>query len=122
MGFRYAPMQGNNKSIRVSLVIVSFCLNSLTRLFLTRSSSIRSLSFSHDAELLAAGSAEDTCIDISHVDSGELVHSLKLPSGCIGGAQTVAFHPSKHILAYCCDEGSRSSTFGAVYVFNAFTK
>ncbi|KAJ3123597.1 hypothetical protein HK098_001807 [Nowakowskiella sp. JEL0407] len=60
---------------------------------------VRAISFSFDGELIASAS-EDHVIDISHVDTGESVH--KIP--CDAAMNTVAWHPSKFLLAYAGDE------------------
>ncbi|KAN0061804.1 hypothetical protein ACQY0O_005797 [Thecaphora frezii] len=59
----------------------------------------RSLSFSHDGEFLAAG-GEDPWIDISSVATGNTVHKIPVT----GMINTLAWHPSKLMLAYAGDE------------------
>eukprot|EP01104_Vermistella_antarctica_P015042 TRINITY_DN4856_c0_g1_i1.p1 TRINITY_DN4856_c0_g1~~TRINITY_DN4856_c0_g1_i1.p1 ORF type:complete len:314 (-),score=36.16 TRINITY_DN4856_c0_g1_i1:103-1044(-) len=56
---------------------------------------IRSLSYSHDGQFLASGS-EDPTLDIMHVESGERVCAVDTS----GDIQSVAFHPSRYLLAY----------------------
>ena len=65
---------------------------------------IRSVSFSHDSQLLAT-STEDDVLDVAMADSGDLVGQVSL-SGNRGragggpcGADEIAFHPKAHLLA-----------------------
>ncbi|KNC97001.1 uncharacterized protein SPPG_07817 [Spizellomyces punctatus DAOM BR117] len=60
---------------------------------------IRTISFSYDGELIASGS-EDRIIDISAVETGESVHTIQ----CNAAMNSVAWHPTKHILAYAGDD------------------
>ncbi|KAF0292976.1 THO complex subunit 3 [Amphibalanus amphitrite] len=60
---------------------------------------VRTLSFSHDGELLAAAS-EDLLIDISAVSSGERVTTVPVQAA----TYTVAWHPSRYVLAFACDD------------------
>lgn len=62
---------------------------------------VNSVSFSHDGKLIA--SACETHIFVNHVASGELVHTAKL------SANSVAFHPSRYILAVV-GEDDRTTT------------
>ncbi|KAJ3092368.1 hypothetical protein HK102_008157 [Quaeritorhiza haematococci] len=64
---------------------------------------VRTISFSYDGEFLASGS-EDHLIDISHVETGENVHSIQ----CTAAMNTVAWHPNKLLLAYAGDEVDRT--------------
>ncbi|TPX33346.1 hypothetical protein SmJEL517_g03789 [Synchytrium microbalum] len=57
---------------------------------------IQSLGFSHDGELLAVGSP-DKPVYIIHADSGQYVGSIDTFGGT---TNTVAWHPTKHTLAY----------------------
>ena len=60
---------------------------------------MRTLSFSHDGELLAAAS-EDLLIDISAVSSGERVSTVSVQAA----TYTVSWHPSRYLLAFACDD------------------
>ena len=60
---------------------------------------MRTLSFSHDGELLAAAS-EDLLIDISAVSTGERVSTVPVQAA----TYTVAWHPSRYLLAFACDD------------------
>ena len=60
---------------------------------------IRTLSFSCDGAWLASAS-EDLCIEISDVLSGDSVHRLPTTAAM----NTLAWHPSRFILAYAGDE------------------
>jgi THO complex subunit 3 len=69
---------------------------------------IRTLSFSHDTEFLAVGS-EDPFIAIEHINTGSLVAKVstgKANSEAKAGIpiNSVAWHPSKHILAFAGSE------------------
>ncbi|KAJ3281767.1 hypothetical protein HK104_011283 [Borealophlyctis nickersoniae] len=86
------------------------CMRSFTRLDWP----VRAIGFSHDGELIATGS-EDNMIDISSVESGELVHTLP----CDAAVNSVAWHPSKHILAYAGDDQGPSNFKGNLRVFGA---
>ena len=56
---------------------------------------VRTISFSHDGKLLASAS-EDLLIDISHVNTGERVSTVKVSSPTF----TIAWHPKRYLLAY----------------------
>jgi THO complex subunit 3 len=60
---------------------------------------VRTITFSHDAALLASAS-EDMKIDIGHVDSTERVASIQVDSPTF----TLSWHPSRYLLAYACDD------------------
>lgn len=64
---------------------------------------MRTLSFSHDSQYLASGS-EDLVIDIAHVETGEQAYAVDSKVA----VNSVAWHPSRLILAYAGDE-KRSS-------------
>ncbi|KAI9209594.1 WD40-repeat-containing domain protein [Polychytrium aggregatum] len=64
---------------------------------------VRTISFSHDGELLAFGS-EDHIIDICHVETGEQIHTI----ASTAATNTVAWHPNRYILAYAGDEVDRN--------------
>lgn len=75
---------------------------------------IRTISFSFDGEFIASAS-EDLAIDISSVESGETVHKIE----CYAAMNTVAWHPSKYLLAYAGDEQeSRPGGGGSVMAGN----
>ncbi|CAG7721404.1 unnamed protein product [Allacma fusca] len=71
------------------------CVRTFTRLDWP----VRAISFNHDGTLIASAS-EDLTIDIAHVDTGEQVAEITVDSPTF----TVAFHPSKNILAFACDD------------------
>ncbi|KAF1741917.1 hypothetical protein MXB_3458, partial [Myxobolus squamalis] len=60
---------------------------------------VRALSFSFDGKILASAS-EDLFIDIALVDTSESVYELNCP----GPTFTLAWHPSKYVLAYSCGD------------------
>lgn len=66
---------------------------------------IRSLSFSHNSELLAAVS-EDNFLIICHVESGAVIQKLNTE---LGGMHSVAWHPTRLVLAFAGDK-SRGDT------------
>ncbi|PIL37375.1 hypothetical protein GSI_01068 [Ganoderma sinense ZZ0214-1] len=57
---------------------------------------INALSFSHDGEFIAIANA-GSYIDICATETGMPLH--RVPA--LGPAPTVAWHPSKHVIAYC---------------------
>ncbi|EIN11000.1 WD40 repeat-like protein [Punctularia strigosozonata HHB-11173 SS5] len=58
--------------------------------------SITALSYSHDGEYLAIASA-GSYIDICATETGAPLH--RVPA--LGASQTVSWHPSKYVIAYC---------------------
>lgn len=60
---------------------------------------VRTLSFSYDSQLLASAS-EDLFIDIAYMHTGEKVAQVTTQAPTF----TVAWHPTKHLLAYACDD------------------
>ncbi|KAJ3332468.1 hypothetical protein HDU76_000114 [Blyttiomyces sp. JEL0837] len=73
---------------------------------------VRTISFSYDGELIASGS-EDHLVDISHVDTGEHIHTIQ----CSAAVNTVAWHPSKYLLAYAGDETGARGPEGNLRIF-----
>ncbi|XP_072042057.1 THO complex subunit 3-like isoform X2 [Amphiura filiformis] len=76
---------------------------------------VRTLSFSHDGQLLASAS-EDLVIDIAHVETGEKVAEVP----CETPTFTVAWHPKKPLLAFACDDKdkyNRDRDAGTVKLF-----
>uniref|UniRef100_A0A6B2LC20 Anaphase-promoting complex subunit 4-like WD40 domain-containing protein n=1 Tax=Arcella intermedia TaxID=1963864 RepID=A0A6B2LC20_9EUKA len=71
------------------------CLRTFTNL----NSMVRTISISHDGQFIASGS-EDTYIDISHVETGEKIATLK----CDAATNELAWHPKKLLLAFAGDE------------------
>jgi THO complex subunit, putative len=71
------------------------CLRTISRLEWPA----RTISFSHDGQLLASAS-EDLLIDISYVETGEKVFGIPVESPTF----TVAFHPNRYLLAFACDD------------------
>ncbi|KAL2911946.1 hypothetical protein HK105_208556 [Polyrhizophydium stewartii] len=65
---------------------------------------IRALSFSFDGEFVAFGS-EDTVIEIVHTETAERVHTLKTNAA----VNSIAWHPSKCILAFATDAADHHS-------------
>jgi len=77
---------------------------------------IRTISFSHDGQFIAAGS-EDSVIDISDVTSGTSLFAL----GVKGATNVVSWHPSRHLLAYATEEEySREGV--AIHLYGAISK
>ena len=63
---------------------------------------VRTISFSHDSAHVAAG-AEDPFIDISNVHTGKQAHAISTNAA----TNAVAWHPSRHLLAYAGDQKDR---------------
>ena len=63
---------------------------------------MRAISFSHDSAYIASGS-EDSILDISNVATGEHAHAINVNAA----VNTVAWHPSRHVLALAGDEKDR---------------
>ena len=65
---------------------------------------VNQLSFSHDGAYIAAACEDELqekqCIDIYEVESGNMLYSYANKEL----RQTVAWHPSKHILAYAGED------------------
>jgi THO complex subunit 3 len=79
------------------------CLRTLDHL----GGSIKNISISHDSVYVASGNEDTTTstsstIDISHIETGENVWSI--PNSAV---TSLAWHPSKHILAYSFKEINR---------------
>ncbi|KAF2359043.1 WD40 repeat [Trinorchestia longiramus] len=72
-----------------------YCMRTLPRLEWP----VRTLSFSHDGELLASGS-EDQVIDVAHVATGERIAHIPVSYPTF----TLAWHPRHFLLAYACDD------------------
>ncbi|KDN51215.1 hypothetical protein RSAG8_00844, partial [Rhizoctonia solani AG-8 WAC10335] len=62
----------------------------------TIDSGIRTIAFSYDGEYLAAGCAEQSSVYIICTETGELMHRIP----CLGTPSTVAWHPTRHLLAF----------------------
>lgn len=60
---------------------------------------VRTISFSHDGQLLASGS-EDLIIDIAQVETGAKVCDIVVEASTF----TVSWHPTMYLLAYACDD------------------
>ncbi|KAL2313796.1 TRE Xcomplex subunit Tex1 [Schizosaccharomyces pombe] len=75
------------------------CERSITRMDYP----IRTLSFSYDSRYLASGS-EDRYVDIADTKTGDQI--WKIPTN--GPLNKVAWHPTKHILAYAVSEPNSS--------------
>ncbi|RKO93986.1 WD40-repeat-containing domain protein, partial [Blyttiomyces helicus] len=60
---------------------------------------VRTLSFSHDGELIASGS-EGSIVDIASVETGELIYKLQ----CNAALACVTWHPKQPFLAYASEE------------------
>lgn len=79
----------------------------------------RAIGFSFDGELLAAGgedpfiSINATCPSVGRDGDGDQVHKVQLAQGSM--INTLAWHPSKYVLAYAGDE---QKEVGTVRVFN----
>jgi THO complex subunit 3 len=63
---------------------------------LSMESTVRSVDFSFDGSYVVAGSDEDKKLQIAHVETGEIVHTIDIPHQ----AHQVAWHPCRYVLAY----------------------
>ncbi|KAL5115205.1 hypothetical protein ACEQ8H_006879 [Pleosporales sp. CAS-2024a] len=63
---------------------------------------VKSIDFSFDGSYITAGSddKEEKKLRIAHVETGEVVHSIDMPTA----AAHVAWHPCRYILAYSADQ------------------
>jgi len=68
------------------------CLRTFSQL----NSMVHTISISHDGQFLASGSKEDTFIDISHLETGESVHTQKTDVSI----NELAWNPKQLLLAY----------------------
>jgi THO complex subunit 3 len=75
------------------------CVRTFTRLEYP----VRTVSFSYDSSMIASCS-EELLIDVSHVATGDSVHTIKT----LAPSNTVSWHPCEYILAYAGDEKDRS--------------
>ncbi|XP_003384776.2 PREDICTED: THO complex subunit 3-like isoform X2 [Amphimedon queenslandica] len=74
---------------------------------------VRTLSFSHDSQMIASAS-EDLFIDIAHVQTGQKVHQITTQAPTF----TVAWHPKKHLLVYACDDKDKHDRdTGGIWLF-----
>ncbi|KAJ3020855.1 hypothetical protein HKX48_000085 [Thoreauomyces humboldtii] len=73
---------------------------------------VRTLSISYDGELIASGS-EDRVIDIAAIETGERIHTIQ----CSAATNSIAWHPSKHLLAYANDDVSATRSEGNLRLF-----
>ena len=60
---------------------------------------MRAVSFSWDGSFVVGGSDEGSGIEVAHVETGEVVHTV--PTGA--PASCVAWHPGRYWLAYSGD-------------------
>lgn len=63
---------------------------------------VKTVDFSFDGSYITAGSddKEEKKIQIAHVETGEIVHTINVPTP----AAHVAWHPCRYILAYSADQ------------------
>jgi len=80
---------------------------------------IRNLSFSFDGQLLAAAS-EDQAINITYIETGDVVHKIETPDGTF----SVAWHPTQLLLAFAGDEKARDGdrAAGTIRLFGVAEK
>jgi len=69
---------------------------------------VRCTVFSHDGLLLASGydGVDESFIDIAGTDTGKLVHKLQVGLGF----NSLGWHPSKMLLAYCGEDFNEEPT------------
>jgi THO complex subunit 3 len=86
-----------------------------TKTFGNLSGIVKSVRISHDNQYIASGS-DDNFIDISHLESGENIYSLKNEA-----VSSLAWHPTKHLLAIAGrDKDRHERETGAIKVFGLF--
>ncbi|KAI8820465.1 WD40-repeat-containing domain protein [Fimicolochytrium jonesii] len=73
---------------------------------------VRTISMSHDGELIASGS-EDRIIDISSVETGHNIYTIHTSAA----TNSIAWHPYKHLLAYAGDDAMATRPEGNLRVF-----
>ncbi|KAF2661401.1 WD40 repeat-like protein [Lophiostoma macrostomum CBS 122681] len=85
---------------------------------LSMDSVVRSVDFSFDGSYVVAGSDEDKKLQIAHVETGEIVHTIDNPHP----ASQVAWHPCRYVLAYsAASQGLKIiGGVGFVYCFGNF--
>lgn len=83
--------------------------------FSKRDCPIRQLSFSHDGMLIASA-AEDTTLEIFHVDKPESVKKIE----CNSIQQSVAWHPSRFMLAYTLEDKDKGGEGCPIHLFGVF--
>ena len=79
---------------------------------------VRTISFSSDGSLIAAGSEHDW-IDIADVETGDLVYRLDLKrirSAGFSVINTVKFHPKEEVLAFAGEDKDHEGYLGAVHL------
>ncbi|EJD53982.1 WD40 repeat-like protein [Auricularia subglabra TFB-10046 SS5] len=81
------------------------------RAFSSTETTVNALSFSHDGEYLAIA-GDHPYVELVASETGQVMH--RVPG--ITAAQSVAWHPSKHVLAYC-GEHSPDPKMGWISVF-----
>ncbi|KAI1796143.1 WD40 repeat-like protein [Ganoderma leucocontextum] len=90
---RYLASGGNDSIVNLfDLSSDWICARTIT----VCDNAINALSFSHDGEFIAIANA-GSYIDICATETGMPLH--RVPA--LGPAPTVAWHPSKHVIAYC---------------------
>ena len=94
----YLAVGGADAMVTIWDVQELVCLRTCTRFEWP----VRTLSFSCDSRFLASGS-EDLYVDIADVSTGEQVHKLS----CSAAMNSVAWHPSRLLLAYAADDKDR---------------
>ncbi|KAJ7639321.1 WD40-repeat-containing domain protein [Roridomyces roridus] len=89
---RYLASGGHDSIVNVFDLSESICVRTIT----SCENSINGISFSHDGEYLAIANS-GTYVDICATETGASMH--RVPA--LAPAPTVAWHPSKYIVAYC---------------------
>ncbi|KZW04381.1 WD40 repeat-like protein [Exidia glandulosa HHB12029] len=83
------------------------------RAFSSTETTVNALSFSHDGEYLAIA-GDHQYVELVASETGQVMH--RVPG--VTAAQSVAWHPSKHILAYC-GEHAPDPKVGWISVFGS---
>lgn len=72
---------------------------------------VRSIAFSFDGSYIVGGSDEGSTMEITHTETGECVHPVKMN----GPSSAAEWHPSKYVLAYADYKGLQILGMNARY-------
>lgn len=94
---RYLAVGGSDALISLWDTQEWVCRRTLTGMM----GQVKTVGFSWDGSYVAGGSEDGTGIEIAHVETGEIVHTIPTtaPAPC------VAWHPSRYWIAYSGDQG-----------------
>ncbi|KAG6037505.1 hypothetical protein E4U41_005050 [Claviceps citrina] len=89
---RYLASGGSDSIIALWDTTDWICQRTLTKM----TGAVRSLSFTFDGSYIVGGSDEGNGLEVSHVETGEHVHTFKTAGSC----PVVAWAPTRYCLAY----------------------